>query len=475
METNQLHKSVLQNYEIVDEKSVDEKLNEEMQLLDKKIIVLDDDPTGVQTVHDIPVFTDWSLESIRNGFMGKSSMFFILTNSRSFTEHETIKAHKEIASNILKISKETKKDYILISRGDSTLRGHYPLETEVLKETIESSSDKKFDGEIILPFFKEGGRYTINNVHYVQNGELLIPAGETEFAKDSTFGYTNSNLGDWIEEKSKGKYKAADTTYVSLESLRKLEIDKISKELLNVNDFNKVVVNAIDYVDVKIFTIALIMAINSGKNFLYRTAAAFTKVIGGVSDKELLTKKELIKEDTSVGGLIIVGSHVEKTTQQLKELKKLKGIEFIEINCHLVTEPLKFEKEIDNIVKRCEKLIKEGKTVTVYTTREKLDFGNCSKEEKLKMSVKISDGITNIVTKLTVRPKYIIAKGGITSSDIGTKGLSVKKAIVAGQIAPGIPVWITGEESKFPGIAYIIFPGNVGKKETLREVVQKLS
>lgn len=475
MGIKELNKSVLQNYEAADENLADIELNKEIQLLHKKIVVLDDDPTGVQTVHNVPVYTNWSLESIRDGFMEKNSMFFILTNSRSFTEEETIKVHKEIASNIIKVSEETKIDYIIVSRGDSTLRGHYPLETEVLKETIESSSSKKFQGEIILPFFKEGGRYTINNIHYVQNGEVLTPTGETEFAKDATFGYISSNLGVWIEEKSKGKFKAKDTTYISLESLRTFQIDKITKQLLNVSNFNKVVVNAIDYVDVKIFTIALIRAINSGKNFLYRTAAAFTKVIGGVSNKELLTKEELIKEETAKGGLIIVGSHVKKTTEQLEELKKLKEIEFIEINCHLVNESLKFENEIDKVIKRCESLIREGKTTAVYTTRERLDFGDCSKEEKLKMSVKISDGVTSIVAKLNVRPKYIIAKGGITSSDIGTKGLLVKKAIVAGQIAPGIPVWITGEESRFPGIAYIIFPGNVGKKETLREVAEKLS
>lgn len=475
MGINKLNKSVLKNYETINEKLVDIELNKEIVNLNKKIIVLDDDPTGVQTVHNVPVFTDWSLESIRDGFMEKGSIFFILTNSRGFTKRNTIKIHKEIANNILKVSEETKIDFILISRGDSTLRGHYPLETEVIKETIELASNKRFHGEIILPFFKEGGRYTINNIHYVKNGEMLIPAGETEFAKDSTFGYKSSNLGEWIEEKSNGRFKAKDTTYISLESLRKLQIHEITRQLLNVDNFNKVIVNAIDYIDIKIFTVALVRAISFGKNFLYRTASAFPKVMGGVCDKPLLTKDEIIKENSTNGGLIIVGSHVKKTTEQLEELKKLNKLEFIEINCRLVTEPLKFGNEIDNTINRCEDLIREGKTVAIYTTRERLDFESYSKEEKLMLSVKISDEVTRIVTNISVRPKFIIAKGGITSSDIGTKGLLVKKAIVAGQIAPGIPVWITGNESKFPGIAYIIFPGNVGEKETLREVVEKLS
>lgn len=93
--------------------------------------------------------------------------------------------------------------YLLVSRGDSTLRGHYPLETETMKNTIEEISNTKFDGEILIPFFKEGGRLTIDNIHYVQYGEELVPASETEFAKDRTFGFSSSHLGEWIEEKQR--------------------------------------------------------------------------------------------------------------------------------------------------------------------------------------------------------------------------------------------------------------------------------
>ena len=114
-----------------------------------------------------------------------------------------------------------------------------------------------------------------------------MPAGETEFAKDRTFGYTKSHLGEWAEEKSNGEFKAENATYISLESLRALEVEKITNQLLEVNDFNKVVVNAVDYVDVEIFVISLIKAMKAGKHFMFRSAAALTKVIGGVSDRGL--------------------------------------------------------------------------------------------------------------------------------------------------------------------------------------------
>ena len=466
---------VLGNIQAVDTQAVKEMLQTELVNLNKKIIVLDDDPTGVQTVHGISVYTDWSVESLEKGFEEENVMFFILTNSRGFTAAETEKAHAEIAANIVEVAEKQSKDFIVISRGDSTLRGHYPLETEVLRDTIEATSDISYDGEIILPFFKEGGRYTVDNVHYVQNEDYLVPAGETEFAKDRTFGYSSSHLGEWVEEKTEGTFKAANATYISLESLRALEIDKITDQLLQVSDFNKVVVNAVDYVDVEIFVIALIKAMKSGKQFMFRSAAALTKVIGGVSDQALLTRDELIREETGHGGLIIVGSHVQKTTEQLEELKTSDFVEFIEFDIHLVLEPEKFQKEIDRVIEATENFIQSGQTVTVYTRRERLDLGEGKQEEELKLSVKISDAVTSIVQRLNVRPNYIVAKGGITSSDIGTKGLEVKRATVAGQIKPGIPVWITGEESKYPGITYVIFPGNVGAVTTLKETVDMLN
>jgi uncharacterized protein YgbK (DUF1537 family) len=464
---------VLEKFKDIDEQSITVELQKSLTVLDKKVIVLDDDPTGVQTVHGISVYTDWNKESIEAGFGEENSMFFILTNSRSFTAEQTEKAHQEIAQNILEVSKKLGRDFIIISRGDSTLRGHYPLETEVLKETVEANSAVKIDGEVLFPFFKEGGRFTIGNVHYVQEGEYLTPAGETEFAKDKTFGYVSSHLGEYIEEKTQGRHKKKDVVYISLESIRNFDIAGITLQLKKVTGFGKVVVNAVDYSDVKVFSIALIKAMAEGKNFMFRTAAAFTKVIGGVSDKGLLTNEDLIKEDSRMGGLVIVGSHVKKTTEQLEELKTCDFVKFIEFNHLLVLKPDELEEEIVRVVRTTEEYINKGDTVAVYTGRERLDLGG-DKEEELKVSVKISDAVTSIVKRIKTKPSYLIAKGGITSSDVGTKGLEVQKALVAGQIKPGVPVWLTGKESKFPGLPYIIFPGNVGTKTTLREVVEIL-
>jgi uncharacterized protein YgbK (DUF1537 family) len=465
---------VLRKYKAVDSENINDLLLGEIQNNKQKIVVLDDDPTGIQTVNGISVYTDWSIDSLREGFSEENKMFYILTNSRGLTAQETYKLHEQIALTVLTVSREQDKEFIIVSRGDSTLRGHYPLETKILKDTIEQNSKSVIDGEIIIPFFKEGGRYTIENIHYVAEGEYLTPAGETEFANDKTFGYTSSHLGQWIEEKSSGKYKKENTVYISLEDIRNLNIEGITNQLLQVNNFGKVVVNALEYNDLKVFCTALYRVIRGGKQFLFRTAAAFVKVFGGVKDKGLLRREDLIKIDSKKGGIIIAASHTKRTTEQLAELRSCGFVTLIEFNQHLVLNPPLLEREVTRVVEKCEAYISQGKTVVVYTKRERIDLNAVDKEEELKLSVRISDSVTSIVEKLSVSPNFILAKGGITSSDIGVKGLKVKKAVALGQISPGIPVWRLGEESKFPDMPYVIFPGNVGNKSSLKEAVEIL-
>lgn len=469
-----LKAEVLTSYKKIDEVYIDTLLKQEIEKNNKKIVVLDDDPTGVQTVHDISVYTNWEKETIRQGFEEKNNLFYILTNSRGFTAKKTTAAHNEISAVVDEVARETGREYIFISRSDSTLRGHYPLETEILKANYEKNTGKTIDGEILCPFFKEGGRFTIDDVHYVKYGDKLIPANETEFAKDKTFGYTAATMPEYIEEKTKGTYKAENVTCISLEDIHNMDIEKIENLLMNVQGFNKIIVNAVDYADIKVFCVALYRAMAKGKVFMFRTAAAIVKVMGGVSDQPLLTRQQMVTKETDNGGIIVVGSHTDKTTRQVEELKKLTDIEFIELNATLVRDEKAFETEVNRCLEREEECIKAGKTVCCYTTRVLITADTGDKEDELRLSVKISDAVQSLVGRLKVTPAFVIAKGGITSSDVGTKALAVKKANVLGQIRPGIPVWQTGEESRFPMTPYVIFPGNVGEITTLREAVEVL-
>ncbi len=301
-----------------------------------------------------------------------------------------------------------------------------------MKTSIEEISDTTFDGEIIIPFFEEGGRLTIHNIHYVQYGDELVPAGETEFAKDRTFGFVSSHLGEWIEEKTKGAYTKEDTIYITLEDLRSQNMKAIQAQLLAAKNFRKIVVNAAAYSDVEVFVIALLQVMKAGKSFIFRSAASLTKVLGGISYKPLLSRDELMTNKSSSGGLIVVGSHVQKTTDQLYALLDSGLVTGVELDVHLVHDDEKFQQEIQRVRTTCEELISAGKSVVYYTRRERLDLGENQGENELQLAVKISNAVTSIVYNLQVQPKYIVAKGGITSSSVGTIGLSVKRATVAG-------------------------------------------
>lgn len=474
MNEGRISTDVLMKYQEVDKEFVDTLLMQEANASKKKIIVLDDDPTGVQTVHDISVYTDWSIDSIRQGFAEENNMFFLLTNSRGFTEEQTIKVHKEIAQNIDLVKRECGKEYLIICRGDSTLRGHYLLEPQVLREELRNRNRYDMDGEIICPYFKEGGRFTLENVHYVKYGNELVPAGETEFAKDSTFGYKSSNLCEYVLEKDKRESDKKECICITLSMLRGLDFSGIEEKLCEASDFRKIIVNAVDDYDVKIFSVALYRAMSKGKHFIIRSAAALIKALGNIADKKLLTREEMVIQKQDAGGVIIVGSYTQKTTAQLEELKKVDDITFIEMNSDLVLQEGMLEKEVDAILKQEEQLISAGKNVCVYTKRTLLRVDGDTPEQALLRSVAISDALQNCVGRLQVVPSFIIAKGGITSSDIGTKALHVKKAKVLGQVQPGIPVWKTDKECRFPGMPYVIFPGNVGDIDTLRKVVEVL-
>lgn len=461
-------------WKAIDAGAADTLLAKEISADNKKLVVLDDDPTGTQTVHGVSVYTHWDSDSMRQAFAEEGKLFYILTNSRGFTQEETTRVHRELAAAVDEAAKEAGKEYLFISRSDSTLRGHYPLETELLREEYERNTGSLVDGEILCPFFPEGGRYTINNIHYVRYGDDLIPADETEFAKDKTFGYTTSYLPAYIEEKTGGRFPAGEVTCISLEDLRDCAYDKIQAQLMDVTGFRKVVVNAVNYDDLKVFCVALYRAMAAGKLFMFRTAAGFVKVMGGVADRPLLTRDEMITNQNGNGGIIVVGSHTAKTTAQLQKLKSLKNIEFVEMNANLVRDEKAFEAETKRCLEIKENAIRSGKTVCCYTTRALITADTGDKEDELRLSVRISDAVQSLVGRLTAVPSFVIAKGGITSSDVGTEALAVRRGFVLGQICPGIPVWKTGRESRFPGTPFIIFPGNVGEDGTLLEAVKIL-
>lgn len=448
-----------------------------------KWAVLDDDPTGVQTVHDLPVFTDWSEETLRDALAEPGNMFYILTNSRALTAAETTKLHRDLMHHLCQALGNLRGSagMQVISRSDSTLRGHFPLEVDLVTESLRTELGQKTDTVILAPFFEAGGRFTIHGIHYVRQNNAsgepeLVPAALTEFAKDQTFGYRHSYLPAYVEEKTGGRIKAGAVRIVPLELLRNGDVDAAERILWEKPSV--VAVDAFAPADLRVFCAALYRCIRKGQRFVYRTAADFVKAAGGIEDRPLLTARDLFPAHSrsvpSPGGVIVVGSHTEKTTRQLEALKGMPGLDFIPFRSELVLTG-GLADEADRVRGLVERDIAQGKTAVFYTGRKVLEVPGDTGESALARSTAISDALVSVIGSLRETPRFIVAKGGITSSDVGTKALGVRRAWVPGQIMPGIPVWQCGQESRFPGVPYIIFPGNVGEDDTLRKIVEKLT
>ncbi|KAL8464350.1 hypothetical protein ACS0TY_034032 [Phlomoides rotata] len=436
----------------------------------KTLVALDDDPTGTQTVHDIDVLTEWSIESLIEQFRKRPKCFFILTNSRSLSSEKASALIKEICSNLSAAAKTVDNtDYTVVLRGDSTLRGHFPEEADAAVSVLGP-----VDAWIICPFFLQGGRYTIGDIHYVADSDRLIPAGETEFAKDASFGYKSSNLREWVEEKTGGRIPANSVKSISIQLLRKGGPEAVCERLCSLEKGSTCVVNAASERDMAVFAAGMIKAELKGKSFLCRTAASFVSTRVGIIPKAPLMPSDLMVSKERVGGLIVVGSYVPKTTKQVDELLLQRGHALKRIEVSVDKISMKSIEEREEVINQAADIadvyLRSGKDTLVMTSRQ-LVVGKTA-AESLEINFKVSSALVEIVRRITTRPRYILAKGGITSSDLATKALEAKRAKVVGQALAGVPLWQLGPESRHPGVPYIVFPGNVGDSSAVAEVVK---
>jgi uncharacterized protein YgbK (DUF1537 family) len=412
--------------------------------------------------------TEWPLEALVSEFQNNLPAFFILTNSRSRPERIARQVNTDIGQNLVAAPHRTKRDFVVISRSDSTLRGHFPAEMEALSNSLNRNESSW----ILAPFFDEGGRYTIDDTHYVAMGNELIPAAQTEFARDKVFGYSQSNLRVWVTEKFGGQIPTKDAASISIQDLRDGGPDRVAKILLSLQARQCCVVNAAGYRDMEVFVHGLLAAEASGKSYLYRTAASFMRVRSSISPRRLLTRSDLpLSQDK--GALIIVGSFVKRSTDQIEALVTAASMAHTQIRTEQLLDNGKRSSEIERVAAITDNVLSIGKDMLVYTDRKLISAGEG--DANLDIGQAISQSLVDLLGCIQTRPRYLLAKGGITSSDLATKGLSVKKALVLGQILPGVPVWQLGAESRFPGLTYIVFPGNVGDDEALLQVVTKLN
>jgi uncharacterized protein YgbK (DUF1537 family) len=434
---------------------------------DEMLVVLDDDPTGTQSVHGISVLTEWSVDALRAELESAMPAVYLLTNSRSMPLAQAQALNAEIGRNIQAAARPGGRRPVVVSRSDSTLRGHFPGEVDALAAALGGG----FDATLLIPAFIAGGRYTIDDIHYVADGDRLIPAGETDFARDATFGYRASNLREWVAEQTSGRMPAARVAAISIETIRHTGPDGVADQLAVLHDGGICVINAAAERDLAVAALGILQAEARGKRFLYRTAASIVPLRAGISPRPLLTRADL-DLPAAGGGLIVVGSYVSKTSGQVAALLEQPGLAGVEVDVGALLANEGWDGEIARVAQAADQRLRADQDIAIFTSRRLVTGADA--ESSLAIGRRVSDGLVAIVRAITTRPRYLLAKGGITSSDIATRGLDVRRALVLGQILPGVPVWRLGPESRYPGMIYIVFPGNVGGSGALAEVVASL-
>jgi uncharacterized protein YgbK (DUF1537 family) len=432
-----------------------------------KIIVLDDDPTGSQTVHSCLLLMRWDVETLRLGLRDDAPIFFILTNTRALTPDAATTVTKEVCHNLkLALDAEGIQDFLVVSRSDSTLRGHYPIETDAIAQELGD-----FDAHFLVPAFFEGGRITRDSVHYLILDGVPTPVHETEFARDSVFGYHYSYLPKYVEEKTHGRIPEESVERFLLADIRGGSQERLM-QLVN----NKCcVVDGETQADLDQFAQDILAVASQGKRFLFRSAASILTALAALPPQKIAAENmaEYVREGKP--GAIIVGSHVKKTTQQLEKLLQAEGIVGIEVPVvKLLDGGNASATLLESTLGMVHQVHEDGKTPVVYTSREELTFTDV--ETRLAFGTQVSSLLMAIVRGLPKDIGFLISKGGITSNDVLSTGLNLTSARLLGQILAGCSMVRTPDDHPlFPNLPVILFPGNVGNADALATVYQRLS
>lgn len=432
--------------------------------------VVDDDPTGTQTVHSVAVLSyPWRESDLAREMAGRETptCFFVLANTRALEAPAALERARTIGEQLRPYAPRC-----VVSRSDSTLRGHFPGEVDALAAGLGWTKPLI----VVAPFFFEGGRLTVDDVHYVVADGRATPAAETEFARDETFGFASSNLRDWVREK--GFDRGAVGIDLGLLRSGSEAPARVADRLCAAyaaSDRPLVVCDALDVDDAVALALGALVAQSrlfaDGTNgMLLRSAASLVAARCAVPPRPPLADREVA---ASGPALCVVGSYVGKTGRQLDRLFALAPwLARVELDADKVVrgDP----KEPARVARALGVALDAGQSACVYTSRRVATDESAS---FLEIGGRVNAALCDVVREVVApRPGLgLVAKGGITSNDVAVEALGVRRAMVGGQVVPGVPCWRLGPESLAPDSTYVVFPGNVGSDDDLATVVAKVA
>ncbi len=433
-----------------------------------KIIAIDDDPTGSQTVHSCLLLTRWDPETLIEGLRDEAPLFFVLSNTRGMDAAQAATVTREICVN-LRTAMERMRDEgveiqpVIVSRSDSTLRGHYPVETDVIAEELGP-----FDAHFLVPAFFEGGRITRDGMHYLIVDGQPVPVHETEFARDSVFGFSTAFLPDYVEEKTQGRIRADEVQRFGLADVR----GDIGARLEGLRGNVCCVVDAEVQADLDNFARQVLAAAGYGKRFLFRSAASLLTAFAALPPQPIAADEMSRLVRSGRPGVVLVGSHVAKTSRQLQQLIERTAAVPLHVDLNWLVRDE--EGLFAELVQQMAEAQHTGQGVVLYTSRGEREFDTTA--ERLAFGEQVSAFLMRLVRNMPRDTGFLISKGGITSNDTLSTGLALRTARVVGQIRAGCSVVVCPDDHpRYPKLPVVIFPGNVGGDEALAEVYLTLS
>ena len=433
-----------------------------------KIIVIDDDPTGSQTVHGCLLLTRWDVDTLLEGLRDDAPLFFVLSNTRGMDAARAADVTREICRN-LRVALQRMADAgtplqpLVVSRSDSTLRGHYPVETDVIAAELGP-----FDAHFLVPAFIEGGRVTRDSMHYLLVDGRPVPVHETEFARDSVFGFSTAYLPDYVAEKTAGRTSAGEVERFTLDAIR----TGLAGRLRDLRENRCVVVDAESQQDLDLFARQVLAAAADGRRFLFRSAASLLTALAGLPPQPVPADAMARFVRGGRPGVVVVGSHVAKSSRQLERLLARPDVAPL----HVDLDRLLADEDglFDALREAAAAAFAAGRHGVLFTSRGERRFD--STRERLAFGERVSAFLVRLERALPRDIGFLVSKGGITSNDTLSQGLALRSARVVGQVHAGCSVVVCpADHPRYPALPVVIFPGNVGGDDSLADVVAVLA
>lgn len=445
---------------------------------DLKIVVIDDDPTGSQTVHGCPLLLRWDAGTLAAGLAHPSPLLFLLANTRALAPAAAAERVREICRALRPalgqaLASGRISGWLIVSRGDSTLRGHFPLEVDVINEELGP-----FDATLLVPAFLEGGRTTVDGEHRLHGR----PVHESPFASDGLFGYTSSYLPDWVEEKSGGRIPAA-----AVERIGWRELDAggapLLRHLARLEGNGCVAVDGASTEQLAALAAAVrSLAAGEGdgrpRRFLFQSAASLIQSLASLPPQPLspaaLAALRRRRGPRPLPGLVLVGSHVPLADRQLERLLAEPGCVGVELEVAKVQRLLEGPEPALLLAslelawgQRLADVLAGGLTPVLFTSRGEARYRHAG--ERRALGLALAGVMARLAAALAPALGYLISKGGITSHTLLADGLELGQVELQGQLLPGLSLVLAASETDQAPLPVLTLPGNLGDDGTLRE------